>query len=290
MLVAHVEQQGIWYVQGGMVRIVEAVAGLCERQGVEFKLGRKVERIRTRGSRACGVLLDNGEAIDADAVVHNGDVAALADGLLGESGRRAVPRVSLAQRSMSAVTWSMYARSDGFPLVRHNVFFSDDYAAEFREIFRSRRAPACPTVYVCAQDREDADEAIVGAERLFLIMNAPPTGDRYRLDEAEIEECAIRTFGRLRDCGLTIERTSSNHHVTTPNEFNRMFPATGGALYGRASHGWRSAFRRPGSRSRIPGLYIAGGSAHPGPGVPMAALSGRQAAESLLADLASTRR
>jgi 1-hydroxycarotenoid 3,4-desaturase len=290
MLVAHVEQQGIWYVQGGMVRLAETIAGLCEQAGVQFLLERQVRRIETRSSRASGVLLADGELIEADAVIHNGDIAALADGLLGDAGRRAVAPVKLAQRSMSAVTWSMYARSDGFPLVRHNVFFSDDYAAEFRAIFRSRRAPACPTVYVCAQDREDEDGAIAGPERLFLIMNAPPTGDRHRLSETEIEECATRTFGRLRDCGLQIERTESNHLVTTPSDFNRMFPATGGALYGRASHGWRSAFRRPGSRSRVPGLYLAGGSAHPGPGVPMAALSGRQAAESLLADLASTRR
>jgi 1-hydroxycarotenoid 3,4-desaturase len=290
MLVAHVEQQGIWYVQGGMVRIAETVAGLCEQNGVEFRLGHRVERIRFANGRAAGLVLDDGETIEADAVIHNGDVAALADGLLGDGGRRAVRPVKLPQRSMSAVTWSMLARCDGFPLVRHNVFFSDDYAAEFRAIFRTRRAPACPTVYVCAQDREDEDAAIAGAERLFLIMNAPPTGDRHRLNEAEVEECATRTFGRLQDCGLKIERTENNHHVTTPTEFNRMFPATGGALYGRASHGWRSAFHRPGSRSKVPGLYVAGGSAHPGPGVPMAALSGRQAAESLLEDLASTRR
>jgi 1-hydroxycarotenoid 3,4-desaturase len=67
-----------------------------------------------------------------------------------------------------------------------------------------------------------------------------------------------------------------------------LFPATGGALYGRATHGWRASFLRPGSRTKLPGLYLAGGSTHPGPGVPMAALSGRLAAVSLLEDLAST--
>jgi 1-hydroxycarotenoid 3,4-desaturase len=77
---------------------------------------------------------------------------------------------------------------------------------------------------------------------------------------------------------------------TTPTEFNRLFPATGGALYGAATHGWMSAFRREGAQSRLPGLYLVGGSVHPGPGVPMAAMSGRLAAATLMARLDSTSR
>jgi 1-hydroxycarotenoid 3,4-desaturase len=78
------------------------------------------------------------------------------------------------------------------------------------------------------------------------------------------------------------------HHL--PTDFHRLFPATGGALYGQASHGWKASFNRPGTRTKLPGLYLAGGSVHPGAGVPMAALSGRLAANCVLADLASTRR
>ena len=78
--------------------------------------------------------------------------------------------------------------------------------------------------------------------------------------------------------------------ITDPAGFERLFPATGGALYGRASHGWMASFKRPGARTALPGLYLAGGSVHPGPGVPMAAQSGRIAADSLLADLAQTGR
>ncbi|MDW8445164.1 MAG: hypothetical protein RML45_13565 [Acetobacteraceae bacterium] len=77
---------------------------------------------------------------------------------------------------------------------------------------------------------------------------------------------------------------------TEPTAWARLFPATGGALYGRDLAGWRASFQRPGAKTRIPGLYLAGGSVHPGPGVPMALMSGRLAAWALMADRASTRR
>ena len=92
----------------------------------------------------------------------------------------------------------------------------------------------------------------------------------------------------LQRCGLQVQPRSVV--ITGPTEFHRLFPATGGALYGQASHGWMASFRRPGATTALPGLYLAGGSVHPGPGVPMAALSGRLAAETLLVHLGSTRR
>jgi 1-hydroxycarotenoid 3,4-desaturase len=192
-------------------------------------------------------------------------------------------------RSLSAMTWSLTARTQGFPMLRHNVFFSRNYAAEFDDILKRGRVPREPTVYVCAQDRHDDGAKIDGEERLLVLVNAPPDGDGHSYDTAEVEQCATRTFDVLNRCGLQIQRQPEATQVTTPNDFNRLFPATGGALYGRSSHGWTASFQRPGARTTIPGLYLAGGSTHPGPGVPMAALSGRSAASSLLADLTSRR-
>jgi 1-hydroxycarotenoid 3,4-desaturase len=90
-------------------------------------------------------------------------------------------------------------------------------------------------------------------------------------------------------CGLQVQREPASTQITAPSDFHRLFPGTGGALYGQASHGWRASFTRPGSASRLPGLYLAGGSTHPGPGVPMAALSGRLAAQRVLGDLSRSR-
>jgi 1-hydroxycarotenoid 3,4-desaturase len=291
MLVAHVEQQGVWTVDGGMYRIADALVRIAKARGVVLRTGTDVAEVLTTNSHVSGVRLRSGERVDADAVVVNADAAAVAQGLLGAGIADAVPRAPVASRSLSALTWAISARASGFALARHNVFFSADYAAEFAAIFRRGELPGAPTVYVCAQDRDGADAGDrLARERMLCIVNAPANGDTRRFTPSEIEQCEERTFSLLDRCGLVLEHNRQNTMVTTPAEFAAMFPATGGALYGRASHGWRASFQRPGARTRIPGLYLAGGSTHPGPGVPMAALSGRMAAASVLSDLASMRR
>jgi 1-hydroxycarotenoid 3,4-desaturase len=197
--------------------------------------------------------------------------------------------VDPGSRSLSAIIWNLVAETEGFPLLRHTVFFSRDYRAEFDAIFRDGRPPGEPTVYICAQDRDDRGEWPAGTpERLLCLINAPALGDSKPLPSSEVEQCAERTFSLLTRCGLRVQRSPHLSQVTTPTGFSELFPATGGALYGQASHGWKASFSRPGSRSAIPGLYLAGGSTHPGAGVPMATLSGRLAASCVLADLGST--
>lgn len=292
MLVAHVEREGVWTVEGGVAQLADAFRALAERLGAEFRFGRRVVRVLAVGGRATGVETDDGERIAADAIVWNGDVAALADGGLGAEARRAVAAPS-GDRSLSAMTLAMTARVTGFPLVRHNVFFSRDSRSEFDDLFARARLPEAPTVYVCAEDRDpDADGAPERErpERVFCLVNAPARPATKPLTAAEIETCEDAAFRLLTRCGLTIERSRATIVRTTPQDFAMTFPSTHGALYGQATHGWKATFAREGAATRLPGLYLAGGSVHPGAGVPMAALSGRQAALRIVRDLGSTGR
>jgi 1-hydroxycarotenoid 3,4-desaturase len=285
-LVAWVETQGVWRVEGGMHVLACALRDLLISVGGRVHLASPVAEIRLRGGRAAGVALRSGDVVEADAVLFAGDVSALGLGLLGRDARHAVDPVPESNRSLSALTWCVEAETRGFPLVHHNVFFGESSAGEFGAIFGERRLPSRPTVYICAQDRDDRAEA-GGHERLLMLVNAPATADVAPPGAEELERCRQDTFAQLQQAGLDI-RPTGDLVRTSPTEFHQLFPASGGALYGAATHSWTATLERHPARTRLPGLYLAGGTVHPGAGVPMAATSGRLAAEAMSADRPST--
>ncbi|MDJ0908187.1 MAG: phytoene desaturase family protein [Woeseiaceae bacterium] len=280
MLIAHAERAGVWYVEGGMQRFAEALARVAEASGAELRYNASVERLLVRERRVCGVVLDGGEEVNADAVVFNGDVAALTDGLLGEAAEKSVRKRNRESRSLSAITWSLKGRVEGFPLEHHTVFFGDNYIDEFGRIFDRSSVCERPTIYICAQDRGGGRQPDFASERLFLLVNAPPR----TLTDDEVAAIEENAFQHLEMHGVRIE-ADGEMATTSPGYFAGRFPGSGGAIYGWPTHGFSGSFKRSGSRSRLKGLYLAGGSVHPGPGVPMTALSGRIAAKSVRADL-----
>ncbi|MDJ0978582.1 MAG: phytoene desaturase family protein [Erythrobacter sp.] len=293
MLIAHTEAKGVWLIDGGIHALAKALAELATVAGATIRTGVRVAQVLTENARASGVRLTNGETVPADTVICNADPAALAKGKFGDYSARSVANMPDAKRSLSALVWFAHTQTSGFDLQHHNVFFSPDYPREFREI-ASGRPPSNPTVYLCAQDRSAhvgpaAARAADARERIQMIVNAPPNGDSHSYSPEEIETCNRAMRQTLRRCGLELEDPMP-HHLATPQEWERLFPATGGALYGRASHGWAASFQRQGPRTKIQGLYCAGGGTHPSAGVPMAALSGQLAAKVICEDRASMRR
>lgn len=283
-LVAHVESEGVATIDGGISALASAMARRAEALGAVLRYDVDVTEI-VADDAVRAVRLATGEEFAADVVVANCDVSAIGAGRFGPGAARACRPTDPDERSLSAVTIAAVARTEG-DLVHHNVAFSADYHAEFDDLLGRRQTPRAPTVYVCAQDR-GPDRAPGAEERLFLIVNAPATGDDpVRWNQAERERCERAALSTLQQCGLRIEPRATL--MTTPVELEAAFPATGGALYGPRPRGALSAFARAAARTKVPGLYFAGGSVHPGPGVPMAALSGTLCAASIQEDLRST--
>ena len=287
MLIAHVEQAGVWQINGGMIELARALARVARRLGVVIETGQTVTELEIAGGRIQGLHLADERYIASSHVVFNGDARALADGTLGAAARRAVHRRIATDAGLSGVTWVCRRRLASDDLTHHNVLFNADYRAEFNDIFGQGRLPRDPTIYLCAQDRPAVDHVSeLGAERLLCLVNAPPAVTP--LDPGALSALTERVDARLAAHGLALELARPDVVRTDPAAFARAFPGSRGALYGHAAHGWRAPFQRPTARSKIHGLYLAGGSCHPGAGLPMAALSGQHAARALLEDHAST--
>jgi len=288
-LIWQAEARGVWTVEGGMHRLAHALAALAKANGAEFRYGVTAERITEHWGRVNAVNLADGGTLSCDAVLFNGDPAALRLGLLGKPAKAALPRSATHPRSLSAQVWSFAATvqgpATGAGLAHHNVFFTADPRDEFQPLARNR-LPDAPSIYLCAQDRHHADLPPQGAERFEIILNAPAG---LSPDPMEAQKCADLTFSRLARHGLTFsaqpDPQAQPQVLSGPSDFARMFPGSEGAIYGRSPEGLMAAFRRPSARTALAGLYIAGGGAHPGAGVPMAARSGLHAAEAITADL-----
>lgn len=286
-LIAHVEQQGVWRVNGGIKALANAIAELIVERGGEIHTHCHVEEILVTHGRATGVRLLSGEEIKGRAVIFNGDVQALSRGALGEEARQAVKSYPVHERSLSALTLCAAMNANEAPLSHHNVFFSDDYFAEFAAI-EAGRLPADPTLYLCAQRR--GDELISSSapleprrtplhEPALALVNAPATADYAPLSSEEMDQCKAYTLNLLARHNIIPDSQRSLWRA--PQGWNSLFPHSGGAIYGMASKKWDSTLRRPGAQTKLQGLYLSGGSVHPGAGVPMAALSGMIAASQL---------
>ncbi len=285
-LIWQAEAAGVWTVRGGMAALAQALVDLLQRCGGRLRLNTPVAAILTQGGQVTGLRLSDGTDLDCGQIVFNGDPAALT--ALLDTPRRALPRRQTHPRSLSAHVWTIAGRIAPHGLGRdalayHTVFFADDPGREFGPLARGA-VPQDPTIYVCAQDR--AHGAPDGPERFQFILNAPP----LRPGATTEPPCNTDPFQRLARFGLHLDPQPSATPLTTPARFAQMFPHSHGALYGLSPNGALATFLRPGTRTRLTGLYLAGGGVHPGAGVPMALSSGRHAAEAAQRDRISARR
>jgi phytoene desaturase len=282
--VAYAEQAfGSWYVRGGLHRLGLAVAERATGHGAVIRTGSPVRRVLVEGGRAAGIELDDGERVPADVVVSGVDAAVLYADLLPADRRTRGTRRDLARvpPSLSGVVLLLALRGRTPGLAHHTVLFPEDYDAEFDAVFgtgRFRGAPrpvADPTVYISAPDdpalRPDDD-----TESWFVLVNAPRHDPLHGVDWAErglADRYATEVLDVLARRGLDVRDRLRWCEVRTPADLARTTGSPGGAIYGSSSNGARAAFLRPANASPVPGLFLVGGSSHPGGGLPLVALS-----------------
>ncbi|MGW4528029.1 phytoene desaturase family protein [Amycolatopsis sp. NPDC004378] len=276
-VVPYVEQEfGSWHVRGGLRRLGEALLGRLAALGVDVRTGAEVTAIETGPAGVRGVRLSGGERLAAPVVVANADAAHLYESLVDDPRARG-PRRALRRVQPSLAGFVVLLALRGTTPVRahHRVLFPADYDAEFDALFgRAPRPVADPTIYVCSPD--DAEMHPPGCESWFVLVNAPrhdPGGGVDWTAPGLAQSYADQVLDLLATRGLDVRNRLLWREVRTPADLEREAGAPGGSIYGSSSNGPRAALLRPANASPVPGLYLAGGSAHPGGGLPLVALS-----------------
>lgn len=282
-VVAHVELNGgVWYPRGGVYAIAAALEGVARNLGVEIRTGAVVTAIElqphNKRQRVAGVRLASGEVIAARAVIANTDVAGVYAQLLPAAFGARAARLARREVSCSGFIMLLGVAARHAQLAHHNILFSADYAREFQQLFAQQHPPDDPTVYVAITSKTDAGHAPAGCENWFVLANVPASSAHYNWEEGRARYAEL-VLARLERLGLDV-RTLLFRTSFTPPDLERMSGARRGALYGVSFNHRLAPFVRP--RNAAPdvgGLYFAGGTTHPGGGVPLVLLSGKLAAE-----------
>jgi len=280
-LVQHLEQHyGTYIPKKGMGDISASLYELAKRQGVIFHLSKSVDKIIVENKKAVGIQVNEAE-YRADIVVSNMDVVPTYRKLL--THQKQPEKILSQERSSSAVIfyWGM---GKSFPqLDLHNIFFSDDYEAEFDAIFKTKTLFEDPTVYVNITSKDVPADAPKGKENWFVMINAPhDTGQDWEELAQELRQWVIKKLNRILD--TDIAPLIEEEWIMTPNIIEARTQSYLGALYGASSNNKMAAFlRHPNFSREISNLYFCGGSVHPGGGIPLCLLSAK-----IVADLTPT--
>ncbi len=286
--IAHMQtSEGIWYPVGGTRAVPEALIRLGSELGVEYRTEAHVERCLIDRGRITGVQLASGERLDTTAVISNSDSVRTHQELVrGEAERKFMARRKYEPACSGVVLYLGLKRR--YPqLLHHNFVFSRDPHEEFDFIYRRGEPAPDPTCYVCAPATTEPGVAPAGGEALYVLVHTPylrPHHDWNQLLPAYRQTI----LNKLRmTAGLeNIEENIVFESHLTPQDIHERYHVLNGAIYGLASHGRFFGGFKPANRSPdVTGLYLAGGAAHPGPGMPMVLMSGWIAADTLDQDV-----
>jgi phytoene desaturase len=284
--IAHMQTaEGVWYPLGGIGAVPQALTKLAEHLGVELRTGCGIRRILLdQAGHAAGVETETGDRVLLDAVIANSDAVRTHRELLG--GTQPAGRFERRRRyepACSGVVLYLGLDRAYDELAHHNFVFSSDPEEEFETIYRQGRPAPDPTCYMCAPARTEPAVAPPGGEALYVLVHTPYLRDGHDWKHMlpGYRRTILNKLGRA--AGLDdIERRIRFEAHLTPEDIHNRYGVLNGAIYGLASHGKYFGAFKPANRSRdVPGLYLAGGAAHPGPGMPMVLMSGWIAADTL---------
>ncbi len=279
---------GAYYIRGGMYRLVNTLEDIAKKLGIEIIKSIKVEKILWGDGKVKGIIANN-EKISADFVLCGSDIVTTYNFLIdGFTDRR--KKLNGFEPSLSGMVFLWGISKKNPELKHHNIIFSSDYKNEFKQIFKWLKVPDDPTIYISITGKSDLEHAPENGENWFVLINVPylTNGQDNKFWNVEVDRMRNVIISKLKRIGIDISGSIETEKVITPLDFFRNYSSNRGSIYGISSNNVSMAFRRPANRSRdLKGLYFAGGSVHPGGGIPLVLLSGKMSAE-LIDELGKT--
>lgn len=281
--IAHMQTDGgVWYPKGGTRAVPVALEALARRLGVEFHDGSLVSRIVQRGGRVAGVELADGKTVELSSIVSNMDSVRTYRELIGGDQAEHFARRT-REPACSGVVLYLGLKQRYNHLLHHDFVFSRDPEEEFDWIYNKGEPAPDPTCYIAAPSGTDPSVAPEGGEALYILVHTPYLRPHHNWNEMfpAYRKVILDKLARTAGMADLEDRIVFEHHLT-PQDIHDRYHVLNGAIYGLASHGRFLGAFKPGNRSReVKGLYLTGGAAHPGPGMPMVMMSGWIAADAL---------
>jgi diapolycopene oxygenase len=274
--------EGVWYPLGGTRAIPEALERLARELGVEFRTNVPVKRIATEAGQVTGIETEH-EFVPLAAVVANSDAVRTYRELLNGPFARSFDRRRSYEPACSGVVLYLGLNRRYSHLAHHNFVFSRDSAEEFNAIYDQHRLAPDPTCYVCAPAHTEPVVAPPGKEALYILVHTPYIRPEHNWKEMFAQYRRVIFEKLARTAGLDdLESAIEVERYLTPEDIDSRYAVWNGAIYGIASHGrLQGGFKPANHDPELRGLYLAGGAAHPGPGMPMVMMSGWIAADRL---------
>ena len=280
LTIAFVESTfGAWHIEGGVGQLSTALEQRCSDLGVKFKFNTLVSQILVNNNHATGIKTSDGKEFKADLVVANSDAEYIYNKLLANNvnaARSERRKLKFATKSLSGFSLLLgldNSKGKAVPIDHHNVYFPNNYDAEFDDVFTKQIPVQDPTIYICAPKDPHMTKG-ENKEAWFVLVNAPRHkvvgGWDWREGGAEYAQKIIQ---KLDDLGLNVSSRLDFMKYRTPADLENYAMAPGGSIYGSSSNSAASAFLRAKNRSKIKGLFCVGGSSHPGGGLPLVGIS-----------------
>lgn len=263
-------REGVFYPKGGLYTIIERLVSLGQELKVDYNYGSAARRIVVENKKTTGIILENGKKISADIVISNADLHFTETKLL-EQDARSYPASYWNKKEAGPSALLMYLGVKGSlpQLEHHNLFFVDDWKANFDSIFTTKQLPSPASVYICKPSANDPSVAPKGHENVFVLVPLPAG---LTVDKKQTESIAAEYLAQIEEkLGIAdLQKRIVFKKFFGPHDFVSTYNAWQGTALG-PSHILRQSalFRTSNKSKKVSNLYYVGGFTTPGIGLPM---------------------